>query len=299
MHQNTAIVLAMFGTTVESALEGFLRIKQAVTTAYPNTPVRLAFTSNQIRRIWQQRAASPQYKADHPDIPDEILSIQGLLAAIANLQDSGHSRLVIQPTHITAAEEFHDLLSYVRGLMAIRTMKPKWQPFDTITVGRPLLGTYSPQRPYTDDIEAMAAALQSDADLARSHQAALVYMGHGNHFFPSGGLYLELAARMRHMYPDTPAFIGTLEGFPTLEDILPDLRRLNIQRVILKPLLVVAGGHAIHDMVGTKDSWQVRLEQEGLQVIPVIKGLSEQDEVLQIFVSHLADAAADVGIELG
>ena len=143
MQQRKAIVLAMFGTTVEAALKGLLAIKTAMETAYPQTPVRLAFTSNQIRRIWRQRAADPAYLQAHPDIPQDILDVQGILAAIANLQDQGFDTLVVQPTHVAPAEEFHDLAAYVRGLASIRTMKPRWQPFKTIALGRPLLGAYN------------------------------------------------------------------------------------------------------------------------------------------------------------
>ena len=77
MQQRKAIVLAMFGTTVEAALKGLLAIKTAMETAYPQTPVRLAFTSNQIRRIWRKRAADPAYLQAHPDIPQDILASSG------------------------------------------------------------------------------------------------------------------------------------------------------------------------------------------------------------------------------
>lgn len=289
----------MFGTTVEPALQGLLSIKSAMEAAYPQTVVRLAFTSNQIRRIWRKRAADPAYLAAHPDIPREILEVQGVLAAIANLQDQGFDALVVQPTHIAPAEEFHDLAAYVRGLSSIRTMKPRWRPFKAIALGRPLLGSYSPERPYADDILIAARALADDAALARSHGAALVYMGHGNHYFPSGGLYLEFAARMRSLYPETLTLVGTVEGFPDFAEALSSLRLHDVRRVVLKPLLIVAGEHAARDLIGPQeDSWLSILTREGFEVIPAIRGLGEQPALAQIFVDHAADAAADAGLEL-
>jgi len=298
--QNTAIVLATFGTATTSALAGLLAIKTAMAAAFPHTPVKLAFTSNQIRHIWHRRAADPAYVATHPQVPGDIFRVQGILAAIANLQDQGFTTLVVQPTHVAPAEEFHDLAAYVRGLLSIRTMKPRWQPFQTIALGRPLLGTYHLAHTYADDIRLVAQALADDAALARDRNAALVYMGHGNRFFPSGGLYLEFAARMRQLYPEVLTLIGTVEGFPSFEEVLADLRLHGARRVILKPLLVTAGEHATRDLAGPEeDSWLSRLSREGFEVLPVLRGLGAQPTVVQIFVDHAAQAAAEAGVELG
>ncbi len=299
MQETKAIVVAMFGTTVEPALQGLLAVKTAMETAYPLTPVRIAFTSNQIRRIWHRRADDPAYLAEHPEIPHEILHVQGILATIANLQDRGVNTLVVQPTHIAPAEEFHDLAAYVRGLSSIRTMKPRWQPFKKIALGRPLLGTYSLTHSYVDDIRIVAEALADDAHLARRNDAALVYMGHGNRFFPSGGLYLEFAARMRQLYPEVLTLIGTVEGFPGLDAIIEGLRQQANRRVVLKPFLMVAGEHATRDLTGPEEtSWQSILTKAGFTVTPAINGLGEQPALTRIFINHAAEAAAEAGIEL-
>lgn len=299
MSKDTAIVLAMFGTTVEPALRGLLAIRDAMATTFPDTVVRLAFTSNQVRRIWQRRADDPAYLAAHPELDADILAIQGVLAAIATLQDRGYTSLVVQPTHVVPAEEFHDLAAYVRALVSIRTMKPRWRPFTAIALGRPLLGTYSPHRPYGEDILALAHALADDAALAREQGAALVYMGHGNPFFPAGGLYLEFAVRMRRLYPEVLTLVGTVEGFPDFDEILADLRLHGIRRVMIKPLLIVAGEHAGRDLCGPQeDSWQSRLRAEGFEVTPVLTGLGEHPAIARLFVEHAAQAAAEAGLEL-
>jgi len=101
-----AIVLAMFGTTVEPALKGLLTIRDELSRSYPATPVRIAFTSNIIRTIWRERAKDPAYVAAHPDIPADILAVQGPLAAIANLQDAGYDTIVVQPTLIAQPRSF-------------------------------------------------------------------------------------------------------------------------------------------------------------------------------------------------
>ena len=293
------VVLAMFGTTVESALTALLAIKQAMVSACPQVPVRLAFTSNQIRRIWHRRAADPDYLAAHPAIPEEILHVQGVLATIANLQDRGFDSLVVQSVHMVPAEEFHDLASYVRGLASIRTMKPRWQPFKKLVLGRPALGAYNLLSSYAEDIRQAALALADDARMAREQEAALVYMGHGNPYFPAGGLYLEFAARMRELYPEVLTLIATVEGFPSFDEIVTELQRHSVQRVMLKPLLVVAGEHALRDLAGSGEaSWASRLIALGYEVVPVLHGLGSQPPFAQIFVRHALEAAATAAIRL-
>ena len=298
VHKN-AIVLAMFGTTVEPALQGLLNIREEIHKAYPDTPVRIAFTSNIIRKIWQKRANDPGYAKAHPEIPRDILHVQGPLATIANLQDMGYDTIVVQPTHIAPAEEYLDLCEYIRGLNSIKTIKARFMPFHKLVVGRPALGTFGTKHPYEQDIKAVVKALAPDAELARKEKAALVYMGHGNDYFPSGGSYLQFQDEMRKTYPEVLTFIGTVEGFPGLEHVMDQLRHAKIKKVVLKPMMVVAGDHAMNDMAGPEpDSWKSVLNKAGIEVVPVLHGLGEQDAFAAIFVEHAADAAADAGITL-
>jgi sirohydrochlorin cobaltochelatase len=104
---------------------------------------------------------------------------------------------------------------------------------------------------------------------------------------------------MRQMYPEVLTLIGTVEGFPSLAEMLADLRRQGTQRVILKPFLIVAGEHAARDLAGPQeDSWRAILTREGFEVIPVLKGLAEHPALTRIFVDHAAQAAAEAGVEL-
>ena len=297
---NNAIVLAMFGTTVEPALQGLLNIRTKMEKKFPDIPVRIAFTSNIIRRKWQHRADDPAYSKAHPEIPVDVLHVKTPLATIADLQNDGYDTIVMQPTHIAMGEEYLDLVTYVDSLMRMGTVKKaKYKPFHKVVLGRPALGTYGTDHPYAEDITAAATALSPDADLAASEGAALVYMGHGNEHFPSAGSYLELADRMRQLYPTVVTVIGNVEGFPAIEDVMDTLKFNGVKKVILKPCMVVAGDHAMNDMAGSEpDSWKPVLEKNGFEVIPIKRGLGEQDEFAEIFVNHAADAARDAGIVL-
>ncbi|MDU9050358.1 MAG: sirohydrochlorin cobaltochelatase [Candidatus Electrothrix sp. Rat3] len=302
MKHKNAIVLAMFGTTVEPALQGLLNIRTKMMEKYPETPVKISFTSNIIRKKWQERAKDPSYSKAHLEIPEEVLHVKTVLATIADLQNIGYDTIVLQPTHIAMGEEFLDLGTYVDSLMRLGTIKKKkYKPFHKVVLGRPALGTYGLDHPYTQDITAAAKALAADAELAAKENAALVYMGHGNDHFPSGGAYLELADQMRQWYPEVVTLLANMKGFPLLADVIEKLKLRGIQKVLLKPCMVVAGDHALNDMTGTdpaNPSWQMILEKEGFEVVTVKKGLGELDAFADIFVQHAGDAAADAGIIL-
>lgn len=296
-----AIVLAMFGTTVEPALQDLFNIRAKIEAKYPHVPVRMAFTSNIIRKRWQDRAEDAEYLKAHPEIPLDILHVKTPLATISDLQNEGYDTIVLQPTHISMGEEFLDLHTYVDALMSMGTIKKvKYKPFHNVVLGRPALGTYGTKHPYTADIDRVARAVASDVELAMKEGAGLVYMGHGNEFFPgNGGAYLELANVMRRMYPEVVTAIGNVEGFPGLEEVMEMLKLYGVNKVLLKPFMVVAGDHALNDMAGDDAySWKAIMERNGFEVVVVAAGLGSNDEFTDIFVANLEDAAADAGILL-
>jgi sirohydrochlorin cobaltochelatase len=301
VEHKSAIVLAMFGTTVESALDGLLNIRSQLMDKYPHTPVRIAFTSNIIRKKWQHRAEDPAYVKAHPEIPPDVLHVKTPLATIADLQNEGFDTIVLQPTHISMGEEFLDLHTYVDALMNMGTMKKaRYKPFHKIALGRPAMGTYGTQHPYAEDIARIAAVLAPDIELAKKEKAGLVYLGHGNEFLPgSGGAYLELASVMREMYPGLVTAIGCVEGYPGIDDVIETLKLYKVEKVVLKPFMVVAGDHTLNDMSSDEeDSWKSILKKNGFEVVCVNEGLGENDDFARIFVDNAIDAAADAGITL-
>ncbi|MBW2016824.1 MAG: sirohydrochlorin cobaltochelatase [Deltaproteobacteria bacterium] len=293
-----AVVLASFGTSYPSALNGILNIREQIQKAFPGLEVRLAFTSNIIRNIWHERQKDKQFIGKHPDIPRDVLFVKGPLAAIAELQDEGYRTIIVQSTHIYDGEEYTDLCSYLRGLNSIRTIKAKYRPFEKLVAGRPALGKNGPEPDYHEDMAEAAKALRADVEMAKERGAALVYMGHGNETY-STGVYAEFQKVMRKTYPGVGIFVGTVEGFPSREDVLFSLKHAGIRKVILKPFMVVAGDHARNDMAGSEeDSWKSVFEREGIRVTCVIQGLGENPEWAKIYLRHMMDAARANGISL-
>ncbi len=294
--EKKAVVLAVFGTSHESALPGILNIRAQIQKELPGIPVNLAFTSSIIRRIWQERRQDPSYAGQHPEVPGEILNVKGPLAAIADLQDQGYAYIVVQPTHISSGEEFADLAAYVQGLNSIKTVKKRNMPFKKILIGRPALGTYGIEHEYRHDIEQVAAIVAPDVEMAKKAGRALVYFAHGNEHY-STGVYLEFEEVMRQRYPGVRIYVTMVEGFPDNARLFAELKADKTKKVLLKPFMTVAGDHAKNDMAGPEpDSLKSQLEVRGINVAASLVGLGESDAFAAMFTQHIKDAMMDEGI---
>lgn len=293
--EKSAVVIAAFGTTYESALDSLLKIEKDVKAVVgKEVPVRMAFTSNIIRKIWHERKNDPTYKAEHKEVPEYLYNVKNVLGTMADLQNEGYRNIVVQPTYLTSGEEYSDLKAYVEGLDGIKTLKDKWKPFNRLAVGKPITGDYD----YHEDLKAFAESLKKDVDLAASSSSALVYMGHGNEHL-STGIYYELEKLLNETYPKTKIYVGTVEGHPDLDDVVNKLKADKVKKITLKPLMVVAGDHANNDMAGDEeDSWKIIFTKAGIKVAPVLEGLGENPAVRKIVVDNMLKAAAEADIKL-
>ena len=293
-----AIILAQFGTSYPSALTAITNIQKQVQKAFPDVTVKMAFTSYIIRNIWHERQNDKKFLKENKNIPEEILHIKGPLATIADLQDKGYSTIIVQPTHVFEGEEYLNLKSCVNGLDAITAVRDRHKPFRKIVLGRPLLGKKGEKYPYHKDLKTAAKAVKCDVTLAKKNKAALVYMGHGNECL-STGAYIEFQETLRKMHPDIHIYIGVVEGFPTLDYVVSGLVKDKIKKVVLKPLMIVAGDHASNDMAGDEDdSWKTAVKAKGINVVTEVQGLGENPEVSKIFIQHIKDVAEDNHIKL-
>ncbi|MFA7383887.1 MAG: sirohydrochlorin cobaltochelatase [Desulfurivibrionaceae bacterium] len=294
--EKKAVVLAVFGTSHESGLPGILNIRAQVEKELPGIPVRLAFTSNIIRRIWQERRKDPAYAGQHQEVPAEIINVKGPLATISDLQDEGYAYIIVQPTHISSGEEFADLAAYVQALNSIKTVKKRNMPFKKILLGRPALGTHGIEYEYRRDIEQVAALLAPDVEMAKKAGRSLVYFAHGNEHY-STGVYLEFEQVMRRRYPGVTIHVTMVEGFPDNARLFDELAVDKTKKVLLKPFMTVAGDHAKNDMAGSEpDSLKSQLEKRGFDVAVSLVGLGESDGFAAIFARHAKDAMTDEGI---
>ncbi len=299
LYAKTAIIVANFGTTVPTAVQSITNITSRVKAAFPDTEVRVVFTSNIIRSIWQKRAENPE-KWIKKGIPEEILFTKNLLSTFGDLKSQGFKDVIVQPTHLFHMEQFSDLSQYVNAIRSIKTIRDKWKPFNKIALGRPALGTVGDVYPYHDDMKKAVKTFADDVSLAKQKKAALVYMAHGNELW-STGLYVEFQKLMRQTYPGVKIFIGSVEGYPSLEDVKKSLNHFTpkIDNILLKPMMIVAGDHATNDMASDEeDSWKTVLSSAGFKVETILQGLGSNNLFADLFVDHIKDAAKASGINL-
>jgi len=181
--------------------------------------------------------------------------------------------VVVQPTHLLYGLEYDKLKAGAEALSG---------GFETLAVGRPLLAD-------TGDIRRFARCLSRDCPAEAG--GAVVFMGHGTEA-ASNVIY----ARMQQVMTDAGYanyFIGTVEAAPTAEDLVKLVKEGGYEKVILRPMMIVAGDHANNDMAGDdEDTWKTAFEGAGYQVECVLKGLGEYEAIQQLLVDHVKDAVA-------
>jgi sirohydrochlorin cobaltochelatase len=165
----------------------------------------------------------------------------------------------------------------------ISEIKQFEKDFTRISYGQPLLITDA------DYDEVIDVIIAETADYAEDN-TAVVFMGHGTEH-EANAAYAKLSQRIN----DRGIFryyIGTVEASPSLEDVIGEIQSTGgITRIVLFPLMIVAGDHANNDMAGDEpDSWKSILEAQGYEVIPVLKGLGEYPGIQKIFVRHAGEA---------
>ncbi|MGO5022210.1 sirohydrochlorin cobaltochelatase [Lawsonibacter sp. LCP25S3_G6] len=258
------LLAVSFGTSYPQSRERTIAaIEQTLEKAFPTYDLRRAFTSRVVISLTEKR---------------EGLTIDHTERALQRAVDNGVEELVVQPTHLLEGLEYQKLLEAVRERAG---------DFRRVAVGKPLLTSQ-------EDVQGVARALiQAQAHLDDG-ETALVLMGHGT------------TARCNAVYPRFEQvlralggknwFVGTVEADPGLEAVLERVREGQYRRVVLRPLMIVAGDHATNDMAGEEDSWKQAFAQAGYEVLCQLQGLGELEEVRRIFVRHAQEAMEAPGL---
>ena len=271
------LLVVSFGTSFnDSRVADIKGIEDALQEAYPDWSVRRAFTAQIIINHVQARDGE---KIDNMQ--------QALDRAVAN----GVKNLVVQPTHLMHGAEYDEM----------NEMLDQYRDkFETIAVAEPLLGEVgSDATVINEDKEAVAKAITAAAvkdagfdslDAAAAEKTAFVFMGHGTSHTAKVS-YSQMQTTMQTLGYDN-VFIGTVEGEPeetACENVIEAVKAAGYTKVVLRPLMVVAGDHANNDMAGSDDdSWLSMFNASGAfeSVDCQIAGLGEIADIQQLYVAH-------------
>ncbi len=271
------LLVVSFGTSFNGSRAADIKgIEDALQAANPDWSVRRAFTAQIIINHVQARDGE---KIDNME--------QALDRAVAN----GVKNLVVQPTHLMHGAEYDEMCE------AIDEYKDK---FESVSIAEPLLGEVGADATViNEDKEAVATAITTeavktagyeDAAAAAADGTAFVFMGHGTSHTAKVS-YSQMQTTMETQGYDN-VFIGTVEGEPedtACEAVIEKVKEAGYTKVILRPLMVVAGDHANNDMAGAdEDSWLSQFNAAGCfdSVDTQIAGLGEIADIQQIYVNH-------------
>jgi len=256
--EKTGILLVSFGTSYPEAQVALDHVGQKVKNAFPGIEVRWAFTSKIIRKKLEKQGR-------HVDSPAGALSKMG---------DEGFTKVAVQSLHVIPGKEYENLKKTVAAFCQI----PKG--IRSLKLGKPLLYDH-------EDIIEVCRQLETILPGECRPEDAVVFMGHGtshhsNIYYPGLQYYLwQQSSRY---------FLVTVEGYPELKDLLPQLKEQKIRTIWLIPFMTVAGDHAHKDMTGDgPDSWKSQLEAAGYEVKPVMEGMAEYDQIIAVWINHLKE----------
>ena len=273
------ILVVSFGTSFnDSRVADIKGIEDALQEAYPDWSVRRAFTSQIIINHIQARDGEC---IDNMD--------QALERAVKN----GVKNLVVLPTHLMHGAEYDELMESVQAYQ---------NQFASVKVAEPLLGEVgSDADAINEDKKSVATAITESAVTeagygslkeAQEDGTAFVFMGHGTSHTAKVS-YSQMQAQMKDLGFEN-VFIGTVEGEPedtACEAVIEAVAKAGYQKVVLRPLMVVAGDHANNDMAGDEeDSWKSLFSASGKfdRVDAQIAGLGQSGAIQQIYVAHTA-----------
>lgn len=273
------LLVVSFGTSFnDSRADDIKGIEDALQEANPDWSVRRAFTAQII--INHVQARDGEY-IDNMD--------QALERAAAN----GVKNLVIQPTHLMHGAEYDELVE------AVENYKDQ---FESVKIAEPLLGQVgSDATAVNEDKAAVAEAITAEAvktagydslDAAKEDGAAFVFLGHGTSHTAKVS-YSQMQTQMDTLGYEN-VFIGTVEGEPeetSCEAVIDAITEAGYKKIILRPLMVVAGDHANNDMAGDdEDSWKSMFTASGNfdSIDTQIAGLGRIDAIQDIYIAHTA-----------
>ena len=256
------LLVVSFGTSYNDSREATIGAVEAdLQKAYPDYEVRRAFTSQIIIDKLKER---------------DNIDTDNVTQAMERLVSDGVKEVIVQPTHVMPGFEYDDMVKEVSAFS---------DKFDKLTISNPLLTD-------NEDYDRLVSALVEETAEYNQDGTAIVFMGHGTEH-ESNAAYARMQKRFAALgYSNY--FVGTVEATPSLEDVIGLVKESGAEKVVLLPLMVVAGDHANNDMAGDEEgSWKTEFQKAGFEVECVLKGMGQYESVRKIYADHAAAAMED------
>jgi sirohydrochlorin cobaltochelatase len=265
-----AILVVSFGTSHLEALNNSIKkIENRINDEFKEYEVFRAFTSHRIIKKLKEKFDL------HIFTPEE---------ALEDLKNKGFEEVIVQPLHIIPGEEF----DYIKGVVENEKTN-----FNSIKMGRPIF-FYQGMNGLPEDYSLFIDSIKH----VFAGEESVILFGHGTEH-PSNAVYGMLqTVLIDEDYENV--FVATVEGYPTVKNVLKKIKDKGIKKTKLVPLLIVAGDHAKNDMASDEeDSLKSILEKEGIEVALHMHGLGEGDKFNELYINRIYDLIEDKYLNAG
>lgn len=259
-----AILVVSFGTSHLEALKNSIeKIENKIKDEFKEYNVIRAFTSHFIIKKLKEKC----------DL--DILTPE---KALEYLKSRGYEEVIVQPLHLIPGEEF----DYIKGIV-----ERNKSDFKALKLGRPIF-FYQGMNGLPEDYSLF---IDSIKDVLEGEESVILF-GHGTEH-PSNAVYGMLqTVLVDEGYENV--FVATIEGYPTINNVVRRIKKQGIKKAKLVPLLLVAGDHAKNDMASDEDdSLKSILEKEEIEVKLHMHGLGELDKFDGLYINRIYDSIED------
>ena len=266
--EKKGILAVSFGTTHDAAREESIEaIERQWTQIFSEYTVRRAFTSGIVRRKLSERG----------------ILVQSVSEALRQFEEDGYTHVWVQPTHFIPGEEYDRLKAEALGFK---------DRFTFLKIGEPLLVQ-------EEDYDTVVTIMKKQNPV--SDDEACIFMGHGT-YHEANRVYEKIEKRLEKE-SGRRYFMATVEGIPSIEDILEQLKaEKSVRRLRLVPFMLVAGEHARNDMAGEEaESWKSICGSRGYEVSCVLHGMGFYEEIRELYVQKCRKCLSGIfyGVSVG
>lgn len=253
-NEKTGILLVHYGTSNDkSRAQTIDKLNSRVSETFPDCAVVEAYSAPSVIKTLAKRGIKKLY----------------ISQALDSLKALGCNKLVVQSTML--------LDGVMTEMLRTEVGKVK-NDFRAVSVVRPLLYSVDDCRTM---IEMLTKSLLADKSVA-TKKSQVVLVGHGSDS-PANAMYSQIDYLLK-AEGKSSWHVGTIEGFPKIENVEQQLKNSKNKNVILVPLLYIAGNHQKEDIDGV---WKTQLQIKGYHVDVFGKGIGEMTEIQNMILGKI------------